>query len=190
MSTTRRILALGVTVAALLVVSAVTRVPHAAHASDAAMLRLSWHARGERIERCRNATPEELAAQAAHMRQQIICEGRTVAPYHVTVSIDEAHAIDAPVEGSGGPGDGALFVLHESSVQPGERRLRVRFQRIRTADESPADSLHDTRRQTVPPLLTLDTVVAFPARGVVLVTYASELERLVVITPDTAGPAR
>lgn len=186
MSTARRIVALTLTVAALLLVSAVSRVRHDAHPTDAALLRLSWHARGERIERCRNATPEELAQQAAHMRQQVICEGRQVAPYRVAVSIDGAAAVDAPVDGSGGPGDGALFVLHEAAVRPGAHRIRAEFRRVRDPGEPADEALHDARRQTVPPLLTLDTVVTFPARGVVLVTYASELERLVVQAPTRA----
>lgn len=186
MSAVRRVLALSVTVAALLAISALTRVRYTAHESDAAMLRLSWQARGERIEHCRNATPEELAAQAAHMRQPIICEGRRVAPYLLTVTVDETVVADGAVAGSGGPGDGALFVLHENPVTPGTHRVRVHFVRERDASETPADTLHDRRRQTVAPLLTLDTTLVFQPRTVVLVTYASESGRLTVLTPPPA----
>lgn len=183
MNAMRRALALGVTVAVLLGVSALTRMRHAAHPSDAAMLRLSWHARGERVEHCRRASAEELAQQAAHMRQEVICEGHRVAPYRVTVTIDDARVVDAPVAGSGGPGDGALFVLHDTQVEPGAHRVRAEVRREHDAAEPEDDGLHDARRQTVPPLLTLDTTVTFAPRRVVLVTYSSEIERLVVVPP-------
>ena len=188
MSNSRRITAVVATVAALLAVSALTRVSYTAHGSDAALLRLSWQARGERIEHCRRASAEELAVQAAHMRQELVCEGRRVAPYRLTVAVDGAVIADGPVDGSGGKGDGALYVLNESAVSPGTHRVHVRFIRERDASEPAADSLHDARRQTVPPLLTLDTALVFRRRAVTLVTYVPETGRLSVITAEPAAP--
>lgn len=188
MSNSRRVIAMVVTIAALLAVSALTRVRYTAHGSDAALLRLSWQARGERIEHCRRATAEELALQAAHMRQELVCEGRRVAPYRLTIAVDGDTIAAGPVDGSGEKGDGALYVLHESAVSPGAHRVHVRFARERDASEPTADSLHDDRRQTVPPLLALDTTLVFRRRVVTLVTYQPETGRLSVVTADSTGP--
>lgn len=185
MTSARKAIALGATTIALLGISALTRTMHVPRASDDALLRLSWHARGERVERCRRATDAELAAQPAHMRQALICEGQRVAPYRLSVVIDERTATDAPVPGSGGRGDGSLYVLHEHAVSPGTHRVRVRFAKV--VATAPDSGEHDARRQTVPPVLALDTTLLFAPRTVLLVTYAPELERLVVVAPRPTG---
>ena len=120
--TARRATAVIATLAVLLVISALTRVPVTMRAGGEAVVRLSWRARGERIERCRRATAEELAAVAAHMRQEIICEGERVAPYRLLVAIGGDTVADGLVPGSDAPGEGTLYVLRDFPIAP--RTLR------------------------------------------------------------------
>ncbi|HEY0997899.1 MAG TPA: hypothetical protein VGD77_18050, partial [Gemmatimonadaceae bacterium] len=85
-----RIVRVLATLAALLVLSALTRAPWRTPQgrSGDARLRLSWRVRGEIIQRCRRATAAELANTPAHMRQEVTCEGARVAPYRLQVAID------------------------------------------------------------------------------------------------------
>jgi hypothetical protein len=185
MSAPRRAAAAAVTLAALLALSALTRVPVRAHGDGAAIVRLSWRARGERIEQCRRASAEELAKAPAHMRQEVICTGARVAPYALRVAIDGRVVADGPVAGSDEPGEGTLYVLHDFPVPPGARRLTIRFERRRRAGAEPAPP-HDGRRHVVPALLALDTTLAIASGTVTVVTYAPETERLLVLgaAPD------
>lgn len=162
-------------------IGALTRVPYATGSGTEALLRLSWQARGERVERCRRATAEELAARPAHMRQEVICEGRQVAPYTLRIAVDGRVVDSGRVAGSGMAGEGTLYVLRELPVAPGSHRLSVRFEREPDGTGADSSALHDARRRTVPPRLTMDTTITLGAGEVVLVTYAPELERLLVL---------
>ena len=46
------------------------------HSGSAALLRLSWSARPERIEVCRTLSHEELEEREEHMRLRVECDGR------------------------------------------------------------------------------------------------------------------
>lgn len=182
-----------VLVAATLVtaVAGLTRVPWTIEESPRSLLRLSWRALGERIERCRRATPEELAGVPAHMRQEVICEDPKVAPYRLEVSVDGRMLHGGLAEGSGVAGDRPLFVLHEFEITPGDHRIDVRFEREGADQEASAEG-HDeperahereVQRRAIPPDLHLDTTVNVPAHAVLLVTYSAELRRLVLHSP-------
>ena len=82
--------ALGLVVAGFLLgaTAALSQWQWSAKTAERSVLRLSWRARGERLESCRRATPEELAAVPAHMRQEVICEGARVAPYRLRIAVD------------------------------------------------------------------------------------------------------
>ena len=72
----RRVAAAVVTAAALSGMAWLSDAPVPLAGSTAAGLRLSWSARPERIETCREVSAEELAKLGEHMRQRVECEGR------------------------------------------------------------------------------------------------------------------
>lgn len=194
--TRARITSVLVTLAALLLLSALTRVPWRTPQgrSGDARLRLSWRVRGEIIQRCRRATEAELANVPAHMRQEVTCEGARVAPYRVRVAIDGRVAADAQVAGSGEPGEGTLYLLQEFPLPPGEHRVQVTFVRGGSGEDgtvagSPAreGGARGDHRHAVPPRLVLDTTLTIEARAITLVSYSAEEERLVVVGPPPSS---
>ena len=82
---------------------------------DSALLRLSWSARPERIEKCRELTPEELAARGEHMRQRVDCAGY-FASYDLEVSIDGRTVHRSVARGAGLRNDRPIFLLEEVVV--------------------------------------------------------------------------
>lgn len=191
----RRTLAVVVSAAALAALSALSRRPYATGARGA-VLRLSWRARGEEVERCRRATEAELANLPAHMRQTVVCDERRVAPYRLRVRVDGRELADEPAPGSGVSGDRAMILLRDHALDAGTHRLEVSLDRVRAdgeasddADEGEDEGGDDAldarmrRRRAIPPHLALDTVLAMPVRSITLVTYSSELRRLVVMSP-------
>lgn len=131
--------------------------PWSLDSSDAGLIRLSWRAVGRRLEACREPSAEELAALPAHMRQTSLCEAR-LAPFRLSVQIDDQPVRERLIEPSGARSDRPAYVHEEFPASPGEHRLRVRF-----AAEVPAD---------VPPEPpeTLDATARVEAGRIVLVT--------------------
>ena len=148
------------------------------HGADAAAVRLSWVARPERIEQCRELSPEELAQRPAHMRQARECSGAS-ATYRLSLTVDGASHEERVLQGGGLRNDRAIFVLDEFPVPPGERHIAIRFSRVEPS-EAPMDS-SNIRRGAVPRDLTLDTIVTIPASGVGLVSLVDG--RLQLRTP-------
>lgn len=170
---------------------------------DDARLRLSWRARPERIEVCRQVSDDELAKLGEHMRRRIECTGR-FATYALTVALDGHTLHSAVVRGAGLRNDRPVFLLDEIALPPGKRRLRVVFQRREQVETSEARDLDSVagaferepasraRRETmerarrsgaaIPPLLQLDTVIEFQAGRVVLVTLDGERRGFRVLT--------
>ncbi len=186
----KRVVRVVATVAALALLSALTRVRWRTPEGETgdARLRLSWRARGDIIQHCRRATEEELATTPAHMRQEMICEGARVAPYMLRVHIDGRVAADALVAGSDEPGEGTLYLLQEFPLPPGEHHVQVTFERgdsgvVAVAPTRSGDARGD-KRHAVPPRLALDTTLTIAPRAVTLVTYSAETERLVVVGPQ------
>lgn len=137
------------------------------YGAELAMLRLSWVARPERIEECREVTEAELAARPAHMRQARECRG-TAATYRMRLSVDGEFAAEEVLEGGGLRNDRAIFVLDEFALQPVRRHLVVQFSRVEPTD-APMDST-SLRRGAVPRELLLDTTVTIPEAAVALVS--------------------
>lgn len=176
----------------LAALAGLSRVTWTVEQSPRSLLRLSWRALGERIERCRPATAEELAGVPAHMRQDVICEDPQVAPYRLRVAVDGRVLHEGLVEGSGVAGDRPLFVLHEFEIMPGEHRIDVRFERQRAAPDAQPRTQNEperahereVQRRAIPPALHLDTTITVPAHAVLLVTYSAELRRFVFYAPN------
>ncbi len=173
-------------VVAMLVAAALTAglvvcsgLPYVADAGDAALIRLSWRAAGERIEECRTPSQEELAELPPHMRRPEICEGRTT-PFQLAVSIDGVVVLEERIRPAGARQDRPVYVFREFPVSPGEHLLQVRF----TA-EFPEGADPSARA----PLLLEETLRLAP-RTVALVTYDDPAARLVLVPPPREAARR
>lgn len=183
--------------AAAYLTAQLSAAPVALHHRDEAMLRLSWSARPERIEVCRTLSAEELATRPEHMRQRVECVGR-FATYQLRVESDGRSLTDTVVRGAGLRNDRPIYLLSQFVIEPGERRIRVLFQRRETIDTTVARSRRPERKEddhddddtgtfagraqrevverdrraraAIPPLLVLDTTVTLTAGRVLLVT--------------------
>lgn len=147
--------------------AASSALPAPWYGAQSAMLRVSWVARPERIEECRDLSEAELAARPVHMRQARECRGGS-ATYRLRVVVDSAPTADLVLEGGGLRKDRAIFVLDEFAVQPGRRHLLVRFSRVEPA-VAPMDS-SNVRRGAVTRELLLDTTLTIPEAAVALVS--------------------
>jgi hypothetical protein len=190
-----RALAILVAAGMLVALARLTRVPWRVETTPRSVLRLSWRALGERIERCRPATADELAGVPAHMRQEVVCEDPKVAPYQLSVAVDGRELFAGLAEGSGVPGDRPMYVLREFDIAPGDHRVEVRFEREGAAPTSQRDARNEperehereVQRRAIPPVLHLDTTVTVPASAVLLVTHSSESRKLVLYSPSGTG---
>lgn len=138
------------------------------YATGAAALRLSFVARPERIEVCRELDAEEQAALPAHMRRTRECDGRA-ATYRMAIDVDGAPHREAILHGSGLRRDRSIFVLDESLLAPGDRRVRVTITRVELA-EGPIDSAN-MARGVMARDIRLDTTVHVAPGSVALVTF-------------------
>ncbi len=173
MSGGRRWVAVPVTIAAAASLAATSGARIRWYPEEAVELRLSWSARPERLEVCRERSDEELAERPAHMRQRIECEGRSMT-YTLTVLVDEDTLERSVVQGSGLRQDRPLHLLRRHPVGEGEHRLRVLLERRdeRTEEEARERREHGERViEALPPRAELDTVVSFQRGAAVLVTY-------------------
>lgn len=145
---------------ATLAIVALSQLPWRAGPENEALLRLSWRAAGERIEKCRAPSEADLAGLPPHMQPKEICEGRTL-PFQLTLRVDGATLFDAEVRPAGARADRPAYVLEEFPVAPGPHRVEVRFAVSREQGAAAG--------ATSPPLL-LDETLTLGARDVVLVT--------------------
>lgn len=151
-----------------------SRLPWEADPPDAALLRLSWRAVGERVEECREPTEEELAALPRHMRRERICEGR-VTPFRLRVDVDGARALDEEVRGAGARQDRPAYVFEELPLAPGPHRVAVRFE---------VEGAGDGAKR---PPLVLDEEATLAPRGILLVTRDVDTGRLVLRRAGEGG---
>ncbi len=159
----RRALALVTALGAALALAWLSQAPYAAEAASDGLIRLSWRARGERVQACRRLSEEEQAELPLHMRQPEICEGK-VAPYHLSVELDGATALLDTVRASGARKDRPLYVFHDIAVAPGAHRVRVHFRRLL------ADSSEPPPAEATPRELELDASVTVAAGAIALIT--------------------
>ncbi len=213
MTHSRRVAGIAVGLVATVAIVAGSHVDLDAFADPAPMVRLSWSARPERIERCVRTRADELAKLPVHMRREVVCEGAT-ARYRLEVTLGDSLADAITVRGGGLRGDREVYVLREVRLAAAPTRISVRFVRLdsstvpATADSSarPADvaappddrpgapagagelagrgvreaeERERRRAEAIPPVLSLDTVVALTSRSVLLITYDPMLRRLV-----------
>jgi hypothetical protein len=162
-------------------------------ATDASDLRVSWTARPERIERCRALSAEEIAREAAHMRQRVECDGH-LATYALEVAIDGNVVAHSVVRGGGLRHDRPLHVLMSVPIAHGKRRVRVSFVRRESVDSVAAvqqDTMHaepdtglyagraareaEERKErtlaAIAPRMALDTTLTIAPSSVLLITY-------------------
>ena len=189
------VLAAGTTAA----VAALSLVPYTPQPGPEAMVRLSWRARGERVEVCRVLSAEEQRSLPQHMRRERICEG-TTAEYRLRVEVDGERRVEEPVQGSGEVQVRPLYVYRELVLPPGAHRLEVTFERTRPAEDEVDDEREGRDEQTegaagrrrardaaVPRRLELERTVRLRPREVLLVTYDPERRELVV-RPEVTPP--
>jgi len=116
-------------------VAVVTGITHASvlrmrlNPSDAAVLRLAWTARPERVEDCRTQTDEELSKLPAHMRQAVLCEGTTAA-YRLEVRYQGDVIAEQVVRGGGLRHDRSLYVSRDIQLPAGDAVVSVKFLRL------------------------------------------------------------
>lgn len=153
-----------------------SRAPYRAHPDDAGAIRLSWSARPERIEACRDVPAEELERRAPHMRQPVVCEGRS-AIYRLDVARNGLPLAAESVLASGARHDRPIYLFRDFPTPPGRHALRVRFA---LAEDAAAAGLPTGARpgEVLPRVLALDTTVTLGPREIVLVTYDPGLQAL------------
>lgn len=130
-----------------------SRLPWSAAPGDDGALRLAWQYRSQPVERCRAATPEELAKLPQHMRRTTICE-RGLRSYVLEVAVDGGAARVDTVRPRGARADRPLGVFSQVPLAPGVHAVRVTF--------SPVGGGHEP--------LTVDTALTVAPRQVWLVT--------------------
>ena len=184
----RVILGSALAIAATALLAALSRAPQRARGGEAGLLRLSWSGQPERVEVCRAVPRAELENLPRHMRQAVICEGRS-AEYRLTIVRDGETLADEPVSGGGVRRDRPIYVYREFAADPGRHHLVVRFTRV-DAPSSPSAGAEDTtaarpgrsRLDRLPSELTLDTLIVVRPRGVALVTFDPATHELVMRT--------
>lgn len=90
------------------------------------LVRLSWRAIAERIERCRVPSEAELASVPLHMRQSEICEGG-LASFQLSVALDGQVLVERELRPAGAREDRPTYVLEVLPISPGPHRLEVAF---------------------------------------------------------------
>jgi ferredoxin len=91
-----------------------------------AVLRLGWRLTGQVRERCRDLTPEELAARPVHMRRPRECTSE-VLTYDLTAAVDGRVVSQRRVASPGLRADRPLLVEEDLAIAPGEHAVSVTF---------------------------------------------------------------
>ena len=171
-------LAVGVTLA----LGWLSQVPYDAARDVEAVVRLAWRTRATQVEECRRLTGAELERLPIHMRQEQVCQGRTL-PYRLVVVLDGHTVVDQAVYPSGARADRPLYVYHELQVRPGWHDVDIAF----TRDPVPADTASQQERERLgeresaaPQRLTLARRVMLGPDQIVLVTYDAEERQLIL----------
>jgi hypothetical protein len=140
-----------------------------------AELRLSWRTRSEPVRTCRQRTADELARLPVHMREEEVCETRSL-PYRLRVTANGAVLVDSLLAVAG-RGSRPLYVSSRIPLEPGVRALRVEFAREGAPEERAAPT------RAMPTSFVLDTSVTLVAERALIVTFDDQRQRLRVIAP-------
>ncbi len=173
--------------------AALSRAPYAATIGEEAMLRLSWRARGERVQECRKLSEAEIEALPPHMRRSEVCEGR-VLPYILSVEIDGREVVHDTIHGAGAREDRPLYVFREIPVRPGTHAVSVDFVRERRSKDEGGESHREEHGDygdehdalATPPRLDLDVTARLGSGAVGLVTYDPDRRALLLRTAEDA----
>lgn len=194
MSAFGRVIAAAVALGSAATIAGLSQVPWTPVPGPEAMVRLSWRARGERLEVCRQLSAEELAELPPHMRQEQVCEG-TTAEYRLRVEVDGEERVDQLVQGSGEVQVRPLYVYRELVLPPGEHTVRVEVERAARHSAGDAEDEDEKAEETgsrrraeaaVPRQLRLERRLNLRPREVVLITYDAERRDLVLVaTPPS-----
>lgn len=170
--------------AALLLIAALvwaSAAPLTVQPRARAVVRLAWSARPERLETCRQRTEDELVRLPQHMRQSLVCEGKT-AEYDLTVRRNGQVVRQQRVHGGGLRRDRRLYVLEEIDVEPGPSAIAVSFDRV--GESGPGTGSVSQRGSDIaPPRLALAERFDIAPGEVVLITYSAEQAALVARRP-------
>ena len=175
----RAILGSALALAATALLAALSRAPQGMGSGEGGLLRLSWSGQPERVEVCRTVSEEELRAVPRHMRQPVICEGRS-AQYRLRVMLDGSTLVDELVTGGGLRRDRPIYFYREIPLTPGSRALSVRFELADEPAEIGGTTATPARLDALPRALILDTTLALNPRAVALVTYDADRRALVI----------
>ncbi len=99
-----------------------------------AYLRLALRTTKARVEICRDRTPAELEALAAHMRRPRVCDWHAI-PHRLHVRLDGETVLDRILEPRGARNDRPLVFDRQIPVEPGSAILAISF--------APAESAAD-----------------------------------------------
>jgi hypothetical protein len=198
----RALVVVAATAVVMAAVAAGSAAPVGLHPGESGRLRLSWSARPERIETCREVSAKELAELEEHMRQRVECDGH-FATYTLQVRADDRVVATTVVRGAGLRHDRPIYLLREFDVPAGVRRIRVSFIRREPATTDAAREAHEADdadsgistgraeremverarrgRAAVPPRLVLDTSLTILPRGVTVVTLNQERRTLELV---------
>lgn len=170
----RRLVSVSIAAGVTLGVAALSRVPYPPARPENAAIRLAWRAPGQRIERCRRASEEELRQMPVHMRREEICE-RHILPYRLEVLLDDSLVLERTIRPAGAHADRPLYVYQEIAVEPGRYKLTVRFSR-----QIPEGAFGGRIEGDFPDELILERETELGPRSVALVTHHPETRGLVL----------
>jgi hypothetical protein len=98
-------------------------------ASGQALLLLDWRVRGEETGECLRPGGPVREDLPAHMQNPDACAGE-LPPYQLRLWVDDELAVERVFQGGGFRGDRPLTVYESVPVPPGERSLRLVFERV------------------------------------------------------------
>ena len=191
------------TAVGLFLMTRASAAPLSYQPAGVARLRLSWNARPERIEVCRSASDEELEREEEHMRQRVVCDGRS-ATYVLRVEADGRLMSESVVRGAGLRNDRPVYLLRDFDLSSGVHRVRVSFTRRERANtpatnavpsgrvaadtgifagraEREGDERRRRSRAAIPARLVFDTTLVFAPGHVVVVTFDQDRRALAVL---------
>ena len=197
MITLNRVAGLAAGAAVVMGIAGLSNVPLPQSGATDGLLRLTWRARPERIEECREQTAQALENLPRHMRLPVICEGAN-ASYQLEVRRNGVVVLETPVHPGGWRRDRPLYVFQELRVPTGDATVAVRFTRMgpmpsglsEGRDDGPEARRHAaaTRRreeltEAVPAALAYDETLHFAPGQVHVISYNPERQRLFEVMP-------
>ena len=155
-----------------------SRCPLPIGSADAAVLRLAWSARPERIEHCQGGA-DPIASVPAAVRAGRVCDD-VPAHYRLRVSGRGRVLLERQLSGGGLRCYRRMYVFHEFELPPGESRVEVSLTRLESGAANTAK--HRVFADVAPPRLEFDETLRLEAGRAVLVTFDPETRALVART--------